>query len=167
LVLDDEGGLGETVLLILDELSEVDHQSPRVRLQRLESFEEYGADLLLDHGLRLSKETQDNHTEEQSVAAGVSQLIDDAVEEAESGFIVQHDCDLLEKLDCLGVFILASTIVTDTGCDVQHYGIDHRGLWHYISIDLDLARHHLEADIVDNDLVIGDEVVIDVVLESI
>lgn len=139
LVLNDEGGLGEAVLLVLDELSEVDHQSPRVRLQRLESFEEYCADLLLDHGFRLSKEAQDNHAEEQSVATGVSQLIDDAVEEAKSGFIVQHDSNLLEKLDCLSVFILASTIVTDAGCDIQHYCIDHRRLWHYISIDLHLA----------------------------
>ena len=48
LVLRDEGRLRETILLILDQLTEVDHEAPRVRSKRLESLKEDDADLLLD-----------------------------------------------------------------------------------------------------------------------
>ena len=130
LILVDEGRFGEAVLLVLDQFSEVDHEAPGVRAQRLQTLEENRADLLLDIGFRLCKETQQDNAEEERVAIRVAQLIDNAVEEAEASLIVQLQCDLLEQLNALSfndlrVLRLVALLGTDSGRNVKYDCVDH------------------------------------------
>ena len=130
LVLRDEGRLRKTILLILDQLTEVDHEAPRVRSKRLESLKEDYADLLLDVRFRLVEETQQDDAEEECVAVGIAQLIDNTVQEAEPCFVVEHDCNLFEQFDAAALdrLSLVGVIVflfADQICNVEHNSVDH------------------------------------------
>ena len=66
------GCLGDAVLLVLDELSEVDHEAPGVGTQSLETLEEDCRDLLLDVGLGFFEKSEKSDAEEESVRVGVA-----------------------------------------------------------------------------------------------
>lgn len=97
---------GEFVFGVLDELSETDHEAPWVWTAGLESFEEDLRDLL-GHlrvaWLRVDRE--DGPGEVEGVVVGVAELVDDGIEEAESGFLVEVLHDLLECVAWLTVLL--------------------------------------------------------------
>ena len=100
LILSNERRLHETILGVLDQLSEVNHQSPRVWSQSLKTFKEDGANLLLNIGLRLHKQAKQYQAEEVSVAVRISQLIDNAIHEAKTSLLIQLDCNFFEEFIC-------------------------------------------------------------------
>ena len=51
--------------------------------------------------------------------------------------------------------------------DIENDSVYDAGLGHDLAINLFLARHHLQANLVDQDLVVGREVLIDVILKTI
>ena len=106
------------------------------------------------------------------MAVWVAQLIDNAAEEAQSSLIVELECDLLEKLNALTlnylrVFWLFALLSAHSCRNIEDYSIDDRGLGHDLAINLLFAGHHLEADIVDQDLAARSKVLVDLISESI
>lgn len=64
----DERRSHESVLLVLDQFAETDHQTPRIRSQRLQSFKHNRADLLLDVvSFGVGEELEQNEAEEVGV----------------------------------------------------------------------------------------------------
>ena len=58
LILSNELGPHKAILCILDELSKVDHQTPRERSLGLQSFKQDCADLFLDSRIRFIEENE-------------------------------------------------------------------------------------------------------------
>ena len=130
--------------MVLNELTEVDHQAPWVRSERLKPLEEDHTDLLLNVWLGLVKQAKQYDTEEECVTVGISQLVDDTVEEAQSSLIVEHHCDLLEKfnaftLNSLSVVRIHDFLLADDRGNVQDNCVDDRRLRDDLSVDLFFA----------------------------
>lgn len=99
LVLGDELRPHKAILVVLDQLTEVDHQPPWERSLGLQALEQDRADLLLNHRVRLIEQDQQDHAEVEGVAVRVPQLVDDAVKEAEASFVIEALRHLLKQLN--------------------------------------------------------------------
>ena len=171
LIFSDERRLHEAILGVLNQLSEVDHQSPWVGSQSLKTLEEDSADLLLYIWLRFNEQPEEYETEEVSVAIGVPELVDDAVHEAEPCVFVQLDCNLFEKVDVFLLVLLGlACVVLVVTCplrDEKDYRVDHGRVRHDPTIQPVLALHHLDTDLIYQYRVSTIEVVLEVLLQAI
>ena len=103
--------LHELVLRVLDQLTETYHEAPRVRATALEPLKENGADLLLDDLLAgLGENEEDDACAVDSVSVRESKLVDDRVQEAESGLVVELVNNLLESVSVLDAWLLLASL---------------------------------------------------------
>ena len=72
----------------------------------MQSFEKNCAYLLLDVGLGLDKQSEQNKAKEESVTVRIAKLIHDAVQETQSGFFIELDSDFFEQFNVLLFFLL-------------------------------------------------------------
>ena len=80
----------------------------------MQSFEKNCAYLLLDVGLGLDKQSEQNKAEEECVTVRVAKLIHDAIQETQPGFFIELNSDFLKQFNVLLLFLLAlrSAILT-------------------------------------------------------
>lgn len=159
----------------LNELSEADHESPRVRTLRLEAFDEDRTHLLVyDVLLSLDIDVQNDATDLEGMVVRVSQFIDNGVQEGTARFITKVTHDGLESFPSLPLIFPRGlrTRLLLVGLPIsnkQHNGADD------IAVDsssaVEYAIHfirslHFHADIVDQTLVLGSSVVFEVLLQA-
>jgi hypothetical protein len=145
-MLPDEVLLQELVLWVLDELPEADHETPWVWTACLESLEEDGCDLLLDGLLGcLGVNVQDDAREVEGVVVWEPQLIDDGIQEAVPGGVVELIDHLLEGVPVFNARVVLACLVGD---EEDHSADD-------VLVDSSFAVHdylgllHLETDLLD------------------
>ena len=70
--------------------------------------------MLLDVGLGLDKQSEQNKAEEECVTVRVAKLIHDAIQETQPGFFIELNSDFLKQFNVLLLFLLAlrSAILT-------------------------------------------------------
>ena len=145
-----EGALHESIGGVLDKLPKVYHQAPWVGSVRLKALEQDSRDLFLDYRLlAVHKQRDQNKAEKESVGVGVPELIDYAVQEAETSFIIEFVHYQFEKIL---VFVLSwllslPSISESLLGDVQHYCIDDCRVRNNTPVDFFLRTLHLGADV--------------------
>jgi hypothetical protein len=142
--------LHEFVLWILDELSEADHQAPRVWTLCLEAFNEYASDLLLDDFSACFVEYHQNDAREvESVVVGVPELVDNGVQEVQSGLIVESVHNELEGVSVFDTWLLLASLMSDE----ENHATYNIGVDSSEAVDNLFALFHFVADVVYNLLV--------------
>jgi len=124
LVVRDEWVINEVEVAILQELAEVDAQTPRVRPVRLQPLEEDSLDLLLHTGLRIYKQRVKEQAAAVSVRIRIPQFVHDAVKEPQTHWRWQSAHDLLKHV--ILVLVLRPSVLQVLLSDVQYHRIDHR-----------------------------------------
>lgn len=89
--------LHESILRVLDEFAEINHQAPRVRPETLQPFKQNCADLLLDQRLAFHEEENQDQAEVERVGIGVPELIHNGVEERQPSLVIKLVHYLLEE----------------------------------------------------------------------
>ena len=104
--------LHELVLWILDEFSEADHQAPRVWTLCLQALQEYACNLLLNNFSSCFCENEkDDAREVERMVVGVPELVDDCVEEVQSGLIVKSVHYEFKSISVFDTLILLTCLV--------------------------------------------------------
>ena len=73
----------------------------------MQSFEKNCAYLLLDVGLGLDKQSEQNKAEEECVTVRIAKLIHDAIQETQSCLFIELNSDFLKQFNVFLFFLLA------------------------------------------------------------
>lgn len=97
-ILLNKRALHKAIFCILNQLSEVYHESPRERSMCLQSFKQNSADLFLNLRHTFHKQIDKNQAEVESVRIRIPQLVNNRVQKGQSCLIRQPVNNLLKKL---------------------------------------------------------------------
>ena len=105
------------------------------------------------------------------MAVRVSKLIHDAVDETEASFLIELNRDFFEEVDIFFFLLLSLLVdfllVASFLSNEEDDSIDDRREWNDSSIDDLFARHHFEADLVNQLWFPCVEVLLQIVFEII
>lgn len=153
------GSAHELELWNLDELSEADHESPRVGATGLQTLQENRTYLLVDAvAIRFSVDVQNDAGEVECMRVGVAQFIDDGVQEAQTRLIIQCLHDLLEnvaRFPMLVPLVVGAALIGLPVGNEEDHGADDVGVDASPPVDRLFALLHLVANVGNQLLVPG------------
>ena len=149
----------ELELWNLDELSEADHESPRVGAAGLQTLQEYRAYLLVDGiAIRFCVDVQNDAGEVECMRVGVAQFVDDGIQEAQARLIIQCLHDLLENIARFPVLVplvVGAALIGLPVGDEEDHRADDVGVDAPPPVDRLFALLHLVANVSNQLLVPG------------